>query len=89
MNRKLIMDSVYGKPVSEHGAVSSSILTEEEAIHWLRLDGPDAPKDAKGTLRYYREKGLLRAIRIGRHNRYFLPELERFCERLLQRKGDE
>ena len=68
--------------------IISPILTEAEAIRWLRLDGPDGPKDPAGTLRYYRERGLLRAIRVGRRNRYYLPELARFCERLLE-KGEQ
>lgn len=70
------------------GSMETPVLTEEEAIHWLRLDGPDGPKDPHGTLRYYRERGLLRAMRCGRRNRYYLKELERFCERMSER-GDE
>ncbi len=66
-------------------SIHTPILTEAEAIRWLRLDGSNGPRDPAGTLRYYRERGLLRAIRIGRRNRYYLPELERFAERLLER----
>ena len=45
------------------------LLTEHEAIQFLRLDveGPDNP--AK-TLQYYREKGLLRGTRVGKRLRY-------------------
>jgi hypothetical protein len=55
------------------------VMTEEEVIKMLRLDadGPDKPKD---TLRYYREKGLLRATRIGKRLRYSRPEVLRFLE---------
>jgi hypothetical protein len=69
--------------------IQSPVLTEAEAIRWLRLDGPDGPRDPAGTLKYYREKGLLRAIRIGRSNKYYLPELQRFCEKLLERGGEQ
>ena len=42
-----------GKPAPE-------LLTEQEAIRFLRLD-VDGPKDPSATLKYYRDEGLLRA----------------------------
>jgi hypothetical protein len=51
------------------------ILTEDEAIRYLRLD-ENGPKNPKGTLRYYRYKGLLRGVRIGRNLRYPKKELD-------------
>jgi len=46
---------------------------------------PDRPEMSQGvprrrrlTLHYYRERGLLRAVPIGRHLRYRRVELERF-----------
>lgn len=57
------------------------LLTKAEAIRYLRLDvdGPDRPEL---TLRYYCEKGLLRATRVGRRLRYRCLELKRLLENL-------
>ena len=57
------------------------LLTETEAIRYLRLD-PDGPSKPALTLRYYREKGLLRGTRVGRRIRYRREELDRLLERL-------
>ena len=59
------------------------LLTEEEAIRFLRLDsiGVDDPAN---TLRYYRRKGLLRATQVGKCVRYRRIELERFLDRLTE-----
>jgi hypothetical protein len=63
----------------------SPILTEAEAIRWLRLDLPDGPRNPKGTLKFYRQAKLLKAVRIGRQWRYTLPALHAFLERLAAR----
>jgi hypothetical protein len=55
------------------------LLTEEEAIRYLRLS---ADRNPARTLRYYREKGLLRATTVGRHLLYRRVELEAFLARL-------
>ncbi len=53
------------------------VLTEEEAVRYLRLDGDRNPAR---TLKYYREKGLLKATTIGRHLLYRCVELDNFLE---------
>lgn len=53
------------------------LMLEEEAIRYLRLD--DSANAAR-TLRYYRERGLLRGTRVGTHIRYRRVELDRFLE---------
>ena len=58
-----------------------AVLTEEEAIRYLRLD-VDGPAKPELTLRYYREKGLLQATRVGRRLRYRRVELDRLLENL-------
>jgi len=63
------------------------LLTEAEAIRYLRLD-VNGPANPAGTLRYYREKGVLRGICIGRNMRYPRRELDAMVERLLERRGD-
>jgi len=55
------------------------LLTEEEAIRYLRLDLIDI-NDPADTLRYYRRQGLLRAIQVGKAVRYRRIDLERFLE---------
>jgi hypothetical protein len=56
------------------------VLTTEEVIQVLRLDidGPESPEQ---TLAYYRDKGLLRATRIGKRLRYSRKEILRFLDR--------
>ncbi len=53
------------------------VLTEEEAIRYLRLDGGRNPAR---TLKYYREKGLLKATNVGRHLLYRRAELDKFLQ---------
>ena len=57
------------------------LLTEEEAVRYLRLD-IDGPAKPTLTLRYYREKGLLRATRVGRKLRYRRVELDDLMAKL-------
>jgi hypothetical protein len=57
------------------------LLTEAEAIRYLRLD-VDGPAKPELTLRYYREKGLLFATRVGRRLRYRRVELDCLLESL-------
>jgi hypothetical protein len=62
-----------GRPVPE-------VLIEKDLIELLRLD-EDGPKDPHLTIQYYREKGLLRGIRIGKRMRYTKQEVIRFLEK--------
>ena len=57
------------------------LLTEKETIHFLRLD-QNGPKNPSNTLQYYRDKGLLRATRVGKRLRYQRKELLRFLDEL-------
>ena len=59
------------------------LLTEDEAIRFLRLDAINAENPAN-TLRYYRNKGLLRATQVGKCIRYRRIELEKLLERLTE-----
>ncbi len=61
------------------------LLTEEEAIRYLRLDVGGSAKPSL-TLRYYREKGLLRGTRVGRKLRYRRTELDRLLENLTRER---
>lgn len=57
------------------------LLTEDEAIRYLRLDilGPAKPEN---TLRYYREKKKLKATKIGKKLRYSRKALNDFIEKM-------
>jgi hypothetical protein len=59
------------------------LLTEEEAVRYLRLDLIDVSEPA-GTLNYYRRQGLLHATQVGKCIRYRRVELERLLERLTE-----
>ena len=63
------------------------LLTEAEAIRYLRLD-MNGPQNPSGTLKYYRHKGLLRGVRIGRNLRYPRKELDCMIDRLLEKNED-
>ena len=63
--------------------VDRSLLTEREAIEFLRLDTVEI-KDPSATLRRYREQGLLRGTQISKRIFYRRCELERFLGRLTE-----
>ena len=56
------------------------LMTEEEAVKFLRLDGKGGPKDPSATLKHYRDKKMLRGTQIGRRYRYSRVELLNFIE---------
>lgn len=57
------------------------LLTEEEAIRYLRLDAVDIENPAD-TVRRYRKLGLIRGTQVGKCIRYRRCELDRFLERV-------
>ena len=59
------------------------LLTEDEAIRFLRLDAVGI-EDSAGTLRYYRKKGLLKATQVGKCIRYRRVELENFLAKITE-----
>lgn len=61
------------------------LLTEDEAIRYLRLD-VNGPRNPIGTLKYYRDQGVLRGVRIGRNLRYPRKELDCMIEKLLSKR---
>ena len=62
------------------------LLTEDEAIRYLRLD-INGPQNPSGTLKYYRDRGLLHGVRIGRNLRYPRKELDSMIDKLLEKNG--
>ncbi|MBN1844274.1 MAG: helix-turn-helix domain-containing protein [Sedimentisphaerales bacterium] len=65
------------------GTPCPELLTEEEAIRYLRLDtiGLENPS---ATLRRYREKGILRGTQVSRKIFYLRVELDRFLMRITE-----
>ena len=59
-----------GRPLPE-------VVTEEEAVKFLRIDTTGV-KNPQITLRYYREQGLLRGTQIGKKLFYTKTELLEF-----------
>ena len=55
------------------------VLTEEEAIRFLRLD-MNGLKNPANTLRYYRQEGKLKGTRISNRIYYTLKSLREFTE---------
>ena len=60
------------------GSVVPYVLTEQEAVKFLRIDTDNNPQR---TLKYYRDKGQLRGTRIGSHYCYTKKELLAFIDR--------
>lgn len=69
----------FGASYFADGAVVPDLLTEEEAIKFLRLD-EGGPKDPATTLEYYRSEDRLRATKVGKRLRYLKSELLNFLE---------
>lgn len=59
------------------------LLTEEEAIRYLRLDIIDV-ENPEDTLRRYRKQGLVRGTQVGKCVRYRRSELEAFLDRITE-----
>ncbi|MBI9016305.1 MAG: helix-turn-helix domain-containing protein [Phycisphaerae bacterium] len=70
------------------GAPVPDLLTEEEAIRFLRLDDGGTKYPAT-TLEYYRSEGMLRGTRVGKRLRYLKSELINFLEIQTQRTNGE
>jgi hypothetical protein len=59
------------------------LMTEPEAVRYLRLDTVDI-SDPASTLRRYRDMNLLRATQVSKRLFYRRVELDRFLERLTE-----
>lgn len=68
------------------GSVVPELMLESELIKFLRLEELNI-KNPANTLRYYREKGLLRPCRIGGRNAYTRSSALEFLEKLTGKNG--
>ncbi len=82
------MNKPYNNVISffPDGCPVPDLLTEKEAILFLRLNADDGPKNPSTTLKYYRDKNLLKPTRVGKNNRYLRTELLRFLEELTNQR---
>lgn len=69
-------------PHMPDGRPAPAVLTADEAIELLRLDGAGGLR----TLKYYRDEGQLVGIRIGRKVRYPLSEVMRFLAQKVEQR---
>lgn len=60
------------------------ILTEDEAIRFLRIDGLNI-QHPKETLRYYRSKHGLKACQIGKGVRFTIGNLRELVNNLIEK----
>jgi hypothetical protein len=65
-------------PYMPDGRPAPAVMTADEVAAFLRLDG-----NAIRTLKYWRDQGVLRGVRMGRKIRYPLGEVMRFIDRKL------
>lgn len=70
------------------GTVVPDLLTDQEAIKFLRLDELDN-KQPETTLAYYRSEGLLRGTKVGKRVRYLKSELLNFLNLKTQRTAGD
>ena len=78
-------NNIYPGPVyMPDGTPVPEVMTQEEAIHFLRLDEADL-KNPATTLQYYRDKKILRGIRIGKTIRYTKEDLLNFLRNQSQK----
>lgn len=66
---------------NRHCRAASDLLTEEEAIDYLRLDTIDIA-DRKATLRRYREAQQLRGTQVSKRVFYLKKELDAFLDKV-------
>ena len=72
--------SCYPVVYMPDGRPCPPVLTEEEAIRFLRIDTIDL-KHPEHTLRRYRDAGLLRCVQISKRIFYPVDELLVFIQR--------
>ena len=77
--------NIYLGPVyMPNGTPAPEVMTQQEAIHFLRLDEADL-KNPATTLQYYRDKGILRGTKIGKTIRYTKEDLLDFLRNPAQK----
>lgn len=83
-------NSIFNYPVCflPDGSPAPYIMTEEEAIKFLRID-TNQTKHPEMTIQHYINQGLLIPVTIGKYRKYPLTELVKFIERLSDKKHED
>ena len=74
-------------PLMPDGTPAPAVMLEKDLIRFLRLDELGIRNPAN-TLRYYRERGKLRATRIGNRNCYTIQAALELLENLTKTTGN-
>lgn len=80
-----VVGSPSDRPAVLPGAVRApypELMTENEAIHYLRLDTIKGLKNPRETLARYRAQGILKGTQVSKSVFYRRIELDRFLDRL-------
>ncbi len=88
MNKEIQEERSYAVSYFCDGTPVPDLLTEQEAVKFLRLDD-GGTKDPGKTLAYYRSESLLRGTQVGRKVRYLKSELMKFLNLQTQMKNDD
>lgn len=80
---RVVLDSLSTIRLRVEIVPVSPLLTEDEAISYLRLDTINIG-DPAGTLRRYREQGLLKGTQVSKRVFYLREELDAFLRRQTQ-----
>ena len=80
------MHKCQQRAIMPNGQPAPSVLTEAEAIKFLRIGSFSNPST---TLRYYRSRGKLHGAKIGRGLFYTSVELLRFLEKQTEGVSNE
>ena len=67
--------------------IQSPLLTAEEAATYLRLDVGRDGGDAVRSLQRYVANGLITPTRVGRSNRFWVAEPDRFIRARTEARG--
>lgn len=78
----------YATSFFSDGTIVPDLLTEQEAIKFLRLDDGGTKKPAT-TLGYYRSEGILKPTQVGKKLRYLRSELLNFLEEQTKRRNGD
>ena len=71
-------------PLMPDGKPAPAVMLEKDLIRFLRLDELGI-KNPVNTLRYYRERGKLRATRIGNRNCYTVQAALEFLDEMTKK----
>jgi hypothetical protein len=78
---------MHGPIYMSNGKPCPEVMLESELVEFLRLRELGI-KNPVGTLRYYRERGKLRATRIGNRNVYTKTAVYEFLQEMTKKNNE-